>query len=138
MSKINVQMTQPKYVIKPKDGIVICSIIANGDNDCYGYLYDVIRNNHKLQKKYGLRWINNTKVFTAVTKLHKEDEWDEIKGKRIAESKCKRKIYKFYLRLYSDVYNELMTKDIELLNQHRDNLFYCIFRETNHLNELMQ
>ena len=138
MSKINVQMKQPKYIIKPEDGVVICSITANGDNDCYGYLYDILWNNPKLRKKYGLEWINNTKVFTAVAKLHKGDKWDEVKGKRIAESKCKRKIYKFYLRLYSNIYNEILNKDIKLLNQHRDNLFYCVNREDNHLKELMQ
>ena len=75
MSKINVQMTQPKYIIKPEDGVVICSITANGDNDCYGYLYDVLWDNPKLRKKYGLEWINNTKVFTAVAKLHKDEEF---------------------------------------------------------------
>lgn len=138
MSKINVQMTQPKYIVKPEDGVVICSITANGSNDCYGSLYDVIRHNPKLQKKYGLSWINDTKVFTAVTKLHKGDKWDEVKGKRIAESKCKRNIYKFYLRLYNEVYNELLNKDIILLNQHIENLFYCVSRENNHLKELMQ
>ena len=138
MSKINVKMTQPKYIIKPEDGVVICSITANGNNYCYNNLCDVIAHSPKLQKKYGLRWIDKDKVFTAVAKLHNGDKWDEIKGKRIAESKCKRKIYKFYLRLYSTIYNEILNKDIKLLNQHRDNLFYCVNREANHLKELMQ
>lgn len=138
MSKINVQMTQPKYIIKPEDGVVICSITANGNNDCYKNLYDVNMCNSKLRKKYGLNWIDSAKVFTAVAKLHKGDKWDEIKGKRIAESKCKRKIYKFYMRLYNDIYTEILNKDIKLLNQHKDNLFYCLNRENKHLKELMQ
>lgn len=138
MSKINVQMTQPKYIIKPEDGVVICSITARGSNDCYTNFYDVFIDNPKLKDKYGINFINSAKVFTAVAKLHKGDKWDEIKGKRIAESKCKRKIYKFYLRLYSTIYNEILNKDIKLLDQHRDNLFYCVNREDNHLKELMQ
>ena len=138
MSKINVQMTQPKYIIKPEDGVVICSITAHGNNDCYKHLCDAIVDNPKLKDKYGINYIDSAKVFTAVAKLHKGDKWDEIKGKRIAESKCKRKIYKFYLRLYSTIYNEILNKDIKLLNQHRDNLFYCVNREDNHLKELMQ
>lgn len=138
MSKINVQMTQPKYIIKPEDGVVICSITANGNIDCYKNLYDVSIDNPKFKKKYGINYIDSTKVFTAVTKLHKGDKWDEIKGKRIAESKCKRNIYKFYLRLYNDVCDEILNKDIKLLNQHIDNLFYCANREDNHLKELMQ
>lgn len=138
MSKINVKLTQPKYIIKPEDGVVICSITAHGDNDCYRHLCDVIVDNPKLRKMYGLSWIDSTKVFTAVTKLHKGDKWDEIKGKRIAESKCKKNIYKFYLRLYNDVYDMILNKDIKLLNQHRDNLFYCLNRENKHLKELMK
>ena len=138
MSKINVQMTQPKYIIKPEDGVIVCSITAHGNNDCYNNLCDVIVHSPKLQKKYGLRWIDKDKVFTAVAKLHNGDKWDEIKGKRIAESKCKRKIYKFYLRLYNDIYTELLNKDIELLSQHKDNLFYCLNRENKHLKELMK
>lgn len=138
MSKINVQMTQPKYIIKPEDGVVICSITAEGSNDCYTNLYDVFIDNPKLKKKYGIDYLDSTKVFTAVTKLHKGDKWDEIKGKRIAESKCKRNIYKFYLRLYKDVYNEIMNNDIKLLSHHIDNLFYCANREDKHLKELMQ
>lgn len=138
MSKINVKMTQPKYIIKPENGVVICSISARGNNDCYKNLYDAVVDNPKLRKKYGLHWIDDGKVFTAVAKLHNGDKWDEIKGKRIAESKCKRKIYKFYLRLYNDIYKELLNKDIELLSQHKDNLFYCLNRENKHLKELMK
>lgn len=138
MSKINVKMTQPKYIIKPEDGVVICSITAKGNNDCYENLYDIFIDNPKFSKKYGIQYIDSTKVFTAVTKLHKGDKWDEVKGKRIAESKCKRNIYKFYLRLYNSVCDEILNKDIKLLNQHIDNLFYCVNREDKHLKELMQ
>lgn len=138
MSKINVQMTQPKYIIKPEDGVVVCSITANGNNYCYNNLCDIFIDNPKLRKKYGIQYLNSIQVFTAVAKLHKGDKWDEVKGKRIAESKCKRKIYKFYQRLYQEVYNEIMNKDIVLLSQHIDNLFYCVNREDNHLKELMQ
>ena len=38
----------------------------------------------------------------------------------------------------STIYNEILNKDIKLLNQHRDNLFYCVNREDNHLKELIQ
>ena len=138
MSKINVQMTQPKYIIKPEDGVVICSIAAHGNNDCYKHICDVLVDNPKLRKKYGLHWIDSGKIFTAVAKLHKGDKWEEIKGKRIAESKCKRKIYEFYLRLYTDIMRELVKTDIKLLNHHSDNLVYCLNREAQHLKELMK
>lgn len=138
MSKINVKMTQPKYIIKPEDGVVVCSITAQGSNDCYKNIYDVFVNNPKLKNKYRLDWMDSYKVFTAVAKLHKGDKWEEIKGKRIAESKCKRKIYEFYLRLYTDIMRELVKTDIKLLNHHSDNLMYCLNREAQHLKELMK
>ena len=138
MSKINVKMTQPKYIIKPEDGVVVCSITAQGSNNCYKNIYDVFVNNPKLKKKYRLDWMDSYKVFTAVAKLHKGDKWDEIKGKRIAESKCKRNIYKFYLRLYNDIYDKIMHEDIILLNRHLSNLCYCLNREDDHLKELMK
>lgn len=138
MSKINVQMTQPKYIIKPNDGIVICQIQANGDYQPYMNITDIVQNSTKLKKKYNIEWLNDKFWFTAIAKLHKEDTWNEIKGKRIAESKCKRKIYEFYLRLYADILKELMNNDIKMLNHHLDNLEYCANREEKHLKELMK
>ena len=138
MSKINVRMTQPKYIIKPNDGIVVCQIQTNGDSNPYKLVYDIVNLSPKLQKKYSIKWTDDTLQFTAIAKLHKEDTWDELKGKRIAESKCKRKIYEFYLRLYADILEELTKKDIKLLNHHLDNLEYCVNRESRHLKELIK
>ena len=138
MSKINVRMTQPKYIIKPNDGIIVCQIQTNGDARPYKYIEDIVACSPKLRKKYSIKWMDDILQFTAVAKLHKEDTWDEIKGKRIAESKCKRKIYEFYLRLYVDIMRELVKTDIKLLNRHSDNLMYCVDREAQHLKELIK
>lgn len=138
MSKINVRMTQPKYIIKPNDGIVVCQIQTNGDSNPYKLAYDIVNLSPKLQKKYSIKWTDDTLQFTAIAKLHKEDTWDELKGKRIAESKCKRKIYEFYLRLYADILEELTKKDTKLLHHHLNNLEYCVNRESLHLKELIK
>ena len=139
MSKTNIKMGKPQYIIKPEDGVVICKITTQGCDDNFPYL-DLwsVKLSKKLQKRYGISVMTKTLEFTAVVRLHKEDTWDEVKGKRIAESKCKRKIYEFYLRLYDFVINEIMQNDIALFNQHIDNLVYCVNREDKHLKELIK
>lgn len=138
MSKTNLKMGKPTYIINSEKGVVVCSIKVHGGIDCY---HNLLINNdltRKIIKKFHINWINQPQIFTAVAKLHKEDTWDEIKGKRIAESKCKRRIYKFYCRLYDFVISEILHNDIRLLNIHTDNLAYCLNRENRHLKELMK
>lgn len=138
MSKTNIKMEKPIYIIKPKDGMVICKITACG---CDSFprldLWDIGLAN-KLEQRFGISNIGKMQTFTAIARLHKDDKWDEVTGKRIAESKCKRKIYEFYLRLYDFVVNEIMRNDIALFNQYTDNLMYCVHREAQHLKELMK
>ena len=138
MSKINIKMSQPTYIVKKDDGVVICKITTQGCDDKFPYL-DLwsVKLSKKLQKKYGISCMTRSLDFTAVARLHKGDTWDEVKGKRIAESKCKRNIYGFYLRLYDFVINEILHNDIALFNQYTDNLMYCAQRENKHLKELM-
>jgi hypothetical protein len=102
-------------------------------------LEKIIRNHFEQQPNFGhdCGYLGHYFTVKASTKC-KGDKFDEVKGKRIAESKCKRNIYKFYLRLYNSVCDEILNKDIKLLNQHIDNLFYCVNREDKHLKELMQ
>ncbi len=138
MSKTNIKMQKPTYIVKPKDGIVVCSIQACGNMDNYHNLLICHSLIQKVRKRFHINYINEWKTFTVVVRLHKDDKWDEVKGKRIAESKCKRKIYEFYLRLYAFVINEILHNDITLFDQCIDNLMYCAHREAQHLKELMQ
>lgn len=137
MSKTNIKMEKPTYIVKPEDGVIVCSIQACGNVD-YRNLFisnDIIQ---KVRKRFHIHYIDEWKTFTVVTRLHKDDKWDEVTGKRIAESKCKRKIYEFYLRLYDFVVNEIMRNDIALFNQYTDNLMYCVHREAQHFKELIK
>ena len=136
MSKTNIKMKKPTYIVKPEDGVVVCSIQACGNMDNYHNLlicYSLIQ---KIRKRFHINYVNEWQTFTVVARLHKDDKWDEVTGKRIAESKCKRKIYEFYCRLYSFVIDEILHNDIALFNQYADNLMYCYNRETRHLKEL--
>ena len=137
MSKTNIKMGKPVYIVKPKDGIIVCKITTCGCDDNFPYL-DLwsVKLSKKLQKRFNIGTIMREQTFTAVARLHKDDTWDEVTGKRIAESKCKRQIYEFYCRLYSFVIDEILHNDIALFNQYADNLMYCYNRETRHLKEL--
>lgn len=136
MSKTNIKMKKPTYIVKPEDGVVVCSIQACGNADDYPNIFIGKHVTQKVRKRFHIHYIDEWQTFTVVVRLHKEDTWDEVVGKRIAESKCKRKIYEFYLRLYDFVVNEITHNDIVLLNQYTDNLMYCVHRETKHLKEL--
>lgn len=138
MSKTNIIMGNPTYFINPEEGIVVCSIKTLGR--IWNYPNLSIRDNLKrrLKEKFNIRLLDEGKTFKAVARLHKEDTWDEVKGKRIAESKCKRKIYDFYSRLYIDMFNEIVRSNIKVLNRHIDNLDYCADREAKHLEKLMK
>lgn len=138
MSKTNIIMGNPTYFINPEEGIIVCSIKTFGRIWNYPNLTLNGGLGRRLKKKFNFHLFDEGKTFTAVARLHKEDTWDEVKGKRIAESKCKRKIYDFYSRLYIDMFNEIVKRNIKVLNKHIDNLDYCADREAKHLEKLMK
>lgn len=138
MSKTNIKMEKPTYIVKPEDSVIVCSIQACGNIGNYPDLLICHSLMQKVRKRFHIHWIDEWQTFTVVVRLHKNDKWDEVTGKRIAESKCKRKIYEFYLRLYDFVVNEIMRNDIALFNQYTDNLMYCVHREAQHFKELIK
>ena len=137
MSKTNIKMSQPTYIVKKDDGVIICKITTQGNDNVFKYLntYPAIR---KLKKKFHINWIDESLTFTAVSKHHKSDVWNETLGKHIAESKCKKKIYNFYKRLYKTVLTEIMNTDIKDLTRYIDNLEFCENREEKHFKDLIR
>jgi hypothetical protein len=112
MSKTNIKMRQPTYIVKKDDGVIICKITAKGNWENFRNLYSdfIIL---KIRKKFHINWIDEPLTFTAVVRHHKSDVWNETLGKRIAESKCKKKIYNFYKRLYRTILTEITNTDIK-------------------------
>ena len=138
MSKTNIKMSQPTYIVKKDDGIIICKIRTQGNDEVFKFLNlnnPVFR--LKLKKKFGIEWLDDTLTFTGITRHHKTDLWNEVLGKRISEGKCKRKIYNFYCNLYNFLENEVMINDIDNLRQYSTNLGRCIYRENQHLKDLI-
>ena len=136
MSKTNIKMSQPTYIVKKDDGIVICKITTQGDNDIFKYL-DTYPMSRKLKKKFHVAYIDTVLNFTTVVHHHKSDVWNETLGKHIAESKCKKKIYNFYNRLYKFILQEITNTEIKDLVRYVDNLGFCEAREEKHFKDLI-
>lgn len=136
MSKTNIKMSQPTYIVKKDDRVIICKITTRGNNDLFKYLntYPMRR---KLNKKFHVTYIDSVLNFTTVVHHHKSDVWNETLGKHIAESKCKKKIYNFYRRLYKTILEEIIETDIRDLTRCVDNLTFCEDREEKHFKDLI-
>ena len=136
MSKTNIKMSQPTYIVKKDDGIIICKITTQGNWAIFRNLYGGFINT-KIRKKFPIHWIDESLTFTAVVRHHKSDVWNETLGKHIAESKCKKKIYNFYKRLYKTILEEITNTDIKDLTRYVDNLEFCEDREEKHFKDLI-
>lgn len=130
-------MSQPTYIVKKDDGVIICKIITQGNWENFHNLYSGYVIYTKIRKKFHINWIDESLIFTAVVRYHKSDVWNETLGKHIAESKCKKKIYNFYKRLYNTILAEIMNTDIKDLTRYVDNLTFCELREEKHFKDLI-
>lgn len=129
-------MSQPTYIVKKDDGVIICKITTRG-NDVFKYL--IIPSMYKkLKKRFNIAYIDDKLEFTTVVRHHKSDIWNETLGKHIAESKCKKKIYNFYKRLYKFALDEIVRMDIEDMTRYIDNLTFCEYREEKHFKDLIE
>lgn len=129
-------MSQPTYIVKKDDGVIICKITTQGNMRSFKSIGEASFAK-KIRKKFHLYWADDVITFTAVVKHHKSDVWNETLGKHIAESKCKKKIYNFYKRLYNTIYLEIMNTDIKDLVRYVDNLTFCEDREEKHFKDLI-
>ena len=136
MSKTNIKMSQPSFIVKKDNGIIVCKIETKGNTEVFEKL-DIYMMSRKLKKRFNIYSINDTLTCTVVTRHHKSDVWNEIVGKRIAEAKCKRQIYDFYHRVYKFILDEIKKFDIAQLERYIDNLGYCQVREDKHYKDLM-
>ena len=133
--KTNIKMSEPQFIINSKNGTVVCIIntrttVCNllKSIDIYRYRSRIIKFNRDLFEY---------NKFSAVAKLNEEDEWDEAYGKRIAESKCKRKIYRFYAKAYATCILSILD-ELETFDHIYDSVHFARLNETEHFKELMK
>ena len=130
-------MSQPTYIVKKDDEVIICKITTQGSMKGFKNIWESYYLQNKLRKKLHISFVENKVTFTAAVRHHKSDVWNETLGKRIAESKCKKKIYNFYKRLYNTILTEIINTDIKDLARYVDNLIFCEDREENHFKDLI-
>ena len=136
MSKTNIKMSQPTYIVKKDDGVIICKITTKGSDAVFKYI-GTLNMGRKLKKRFGIFNIEQPLDFVSIVRHHKSDVWNETLGKHIAESKCKKKIYNFYRRLYKTILEEIIETDIKDLTRYVDNLTFCESREEKHFKDLI-
>lgn len=84
--------TEPKFIVKPEDKVVVCKMKVDMqliDSECWPYIGAAWYGNKALK-------VNQFGEFTvkAIARCNPEDTFDEVIGKRIAESRAKAKAFK--------------------------------------------
>ena len=134
--KTKLEVFKIKYKVDKENRVIIC-IITCGTNmiSTPPYIMEIYR--EKVMPK--LNMCNAFGVFTisAKSRCHIDDEWDEIKGKRIAESKATKKAFKIALRIWC-----LLTQELNKASNLTDELFFANYnayiRECEHLKKLSE
>lgn len=114
--------------------IMTCQINAPEDLD-YAYLPNNVRN--KIHTILRNNAIYGHFIVVGTSKCHNEDTFDEIKGKRIAESRAKKDAYEKATLVWREVgihYHNLWAISTKLHNR------CCIAKkiEKEHINKLLQ
>lgn len=124
---------EPKYIVKKEEGMVIC--VLKCDMNLYAHPCFNVMTYNKHRKILPNVTTDGRFTVTAVTKCHKDDIFNEIKGKRIAESKAKVKAF----NVASKVYNAYV-KDLEgyakILTENMGNCLIVMDEEIEHFNNL--
>ena len=105
--KIHQEVT---YSVKPEDRVVIAFVSVS---------YSV----------NGVAYISSPS--TGVAKCHPEDEWDEVIGKRIAESRAIQKVMKKVKR-YIKYKLEDLNKEVNALSSLSDKVEQILSKEVDH------
>ena len=134
--KTKLEFFKIKYKVDKENRVIIC-IITCGTNmiSIPSYIMEIYR--EKVMPK--LNMCNAFGVFTisAKSRCHIDDEWNEIKGKRIAESKATKKAFKIALRIW-----RLLTQELNKASNLTDELFFANYnsyiRECEHLKKLSE
>lgn len=135
MSKTNLKLTKPSYIVKKEEGVVVCKIEAQGTEFWNTLYFDYYKMKNKL-RRLDIKGIDDPLIFTAVAKLNPGDTWDETLGKRIAESKCKRAIFRTYTKVMQEYENALKDELTRTINV-RNNIGMAMGKEGHHLMELI-
>ena len=133
--KTKVTIVNRKFYVDKNKRAVTCVIKGSLDTDVCDciYLGDMWDN---LRHKFNLYPPGTILTFIATTKCHKDDIFDEVKGKRIAESKAKAKMFKYYARMFSAIENSLNTNILSKIIRLKIANVYAYSSEKKHIKDL--
>ena len=133
--KTKVTIVNRKFYVNKNKKTVTCVIKSSLDTDVCDYVYlgDMWGN---LENKFNLYPPSSILEFTATTKCHKDDIFDSVKGKRIAESKAKAKMFKYYARMFNVIENFLNTDILPKIIRLKLANEYAYSSEKKHIKEL--
>lgn len=135
MSKTNLELSKPSYIVKEDSGIVVCKIMVKGTHFWNKIFFGYSKMQKKLRRFKIFDW-ESVVEYAAVARLHPGDTWDETLGKRIAESKCKRAIFRTYTKVMQEYENALKDELTRTINV-RNNIGMAMGKEGHHLMELI-
>lgn len=121
--KTNITILNTKY--KYADSRVICVIMYK--------IKPIIFNNVDITNK-----IFDKKEYRVVgiARCHHKDVFDVTVGKRIAESRAKKALFKFLFNSYRNYYVKIKSK-LKCINELYSKCYYLADQETKHINKLI-
>lgn len=135
MKKTFVTFSDIKYIVKPEEGIVICSMSASAnlnwlDRNNLSYSFDWIRN------KFPNMDLNGKFKVKGVAKCDKDDTFNVVLGKRIAESRAKHKAFKRVTVIHNWL-NEKFYEKLKMYEEIISNCEHAAETEITHINSLV-
>lgn len=125
---MKVRFVETEYHVNKSKGVVVCSMKVVFDTRSGQKLIDVNKTNKYFK-------LTEYKV-TGVAKKHKDDEWNETIGRRIAESKAKMKVYRKGIQICEELIRRTKVFEDEITSQ-MNNLDKFLKTETLHMDKLM-
>ena len=121
--KTNITILNTKY--QYADSRVICIIMYR--------IKPIIFNNIDITNK-----IFDKKEYhvVGIAKCHHKDVFDATVGKRIAESRAKKALFKFLFNSYRNYYVKIKSK-LKGINELYSKCYYLADQETKHINKLI-
>lgn len=124
---------EPKYIVKKEEGMVICVLKCNVDLVCHPCFMMIDYGKHR--KLLPNVSSNGKFTVTSIVKCHKDDTFDEVKGKRLAESKAKIKAFNVAGKVYK-FYADMIEEASKKLYGNMANCFIVMDEEIEHFNKL--
>lgn len=131
--KNRIKISKTTYYVDVENKVVICKLDC--DMQLFKHPSYIYINRSLWFEKFPNVDFNGKFTVVAKAKCDTIDDFDEVKGKRIAESKAKAKMFKLASKVYLECHSALMEYVTPIL-QSSEACFDAYLRERNHVKEL--